>query len=456
MTRIGSLTALIGLFAACSGDPATPDGEALAGTFDRPTAVVLSVPAEGGTGSYFDAATLEPIEGLSTPSLPALGTVWGVHKASGTLVGVSPTRRALAIDLESGRTTEFAREATGGALSPSGTAHAVTAGGNVALLRRRERSTWPVEIDTTDRLFPGPGGRLLAVARTGARVLTVVGTDGTSTTHELPTGPLAVTPTGDLLAVATDTGMGFFDPTGSREPWWVGVRADQAIAIEFSPSGHRLYFTHAGVGVGVVDRFARREVDGLPAPAGGVGLRSDPLGRWVLVRHPRGDSVWVVDAATGRFAGGVAGEWDPAFPTVTPDGILLIEQGADLVAIDPATLTQRARLERGDGLWVPTTYLPRRLPTLTLASQAGGGDTTAGAIYVQVASSQNPAWAADLATSLVRDARLPARVLSPEAPGEGFRVVLGPYTTREEATAIGTRLGRPFWIFTRDRAGTSP
>lgn len=455
LTRIGFLTALTGLLAACSGGPQTPDDEPLAGGFDRPTAVVLSLPSAQGPGSYFDATTLEPIEGLTTPSLPALSAVWGVHQASGTLIGVTQTRHAVAIDLESGRTTDFARNVTGGALSPSGTAHAVTDAGDVVQLRRREQLSWPVKLDTADALFPGPGDRLLSVSRGAARVLTVISADGQRAVHPLPQGAVAVTTTGDLLAVGTDSGIGFFDPTGSREPWWVRIRGRQPLAIAFSPSGHRLYFTHASTGVGVVDRFAREEIDGLPSPGGAVRLRSDPLGRWLILQRPGGDSVAIVDAADGRYLGALVTEWDISFPVITPDGVLVVSQGADLAAIDPATLTERARRERGDGHWVPTTYLPRRLPTVALANQPAGADTAVGAIYVQVASSQNPTWAAGLATSLVRDARLPARVLSPETPGEGYRVVLGPYSTREEATAIGARLGRPFWIFTRER-GAAP
>ena len=44
-------------------------------------------------------------------------------------------------------------------------------------------------------------------------------------------------------------------------------------------------------------------------------------------------------------------------------------------------------------------------------------------------------------------AGLAARVLPPQHPDDGYRVVLGPYATREQAEATGRRLGRPFWIY---------
>lgn len=59
------------------------------------------------------------------------------------------------------------------------------------------------------------------------------------------------------------------------------------------------------------------------------------------------------------------------------------------------------------------------------------------------------AWAEDLAQEL-RAAGLDATVLQPDSIEERYRVVLGPYTSREEAEDNGRRLGRPFWILTRD------
>jgi hypothetical protein len=38
-------------------------------------------------------------------------------------------------------------------------------------------------------------------------------------------------------------------------------------------------------------------------------------------------------------------------------------------------------------------------------------------------------------------------VLEPTGPDEGYRVVLGPYASREEAESAGRKLGRPFFIY---------
>jgi hypothetical protein len=40
-------------------------------------------------------------------------------------------------------------------------------------------------------------------------------------------------------------------------------------------------------------------------------------------------------------------------------------------------------------------------------------------------------------------------------PDDAFRVVIGPYGTRDEAEDAGRKLGMPYWIFTRDQ-GVAP
>ena len=43
---------------------------------------------------------------------------------------------------------------------------------------------------------------------------------------------------------------------------------------------------------------------------------------------------------------------------------------------------------------------------------------------------------------------VPAAVLTPKRSGEVFRVVLGPYGTREQAEETGRKLGMPSFIVT--------
>jgi cell division septation protein DedD len=68
-----------------------------------------------------------------------------------------------------------------------------------------------------------------------------------------------------------------------------------------------------------------------------------------------------------------------------------------------------------------------------------------GTIYLQVSSSQNSDWAQALAKQL-KDGGFPAKVLDPKTSDESYRVVVGPYANREDADAVGKRLGRPYFI----------
>ena len=68
-------------------------------------------------------------------------------------------------------------------------------------------------------------------------------------------------------------------------------------------------------------------------------------------------------------------------------------------------------------------------------------------MYLQVSRSQNPAWAQALAGE-IRDDGLPGRSCSRRKSGdEAYRVVVGPYPSREAAESAGRRLGRPSFIY---------
>ena len=42
---------------------------------------------------------------------------------------------------------------------------------------------------------------------------------------------------------------------------------------------------------------------------------------------------------------------------------------------------------------------------------------------------------------------LPASVIRPKRQDEFYRVVLGPYSSRESADSAGTRLGQPYFLY---------
>jgi len=286
--------------------------------------------------------------------------------------------------------------------------------------------------------------------------------DQPSTSRNIPVGgDVAATRWGDLLAVATDSGVALLDPVGRREPAFVRLE-DHPRAVVFSPSGHRIYVARrTDPGLAVIDRYEREEIDGVPLPTPAATIRLDPLGRWLLARPTVGDSVWVVDLPVKRLTGAVATEWRADLPAVAPDGSLLVRQNGDVVAYRPDSLVATGRVKgAGADFWTLTAWRPRApygsasadaQPGQPAPTGATPADTALppgaeGPLYVQVSTSQNEAWSGEMAQQLSR-AGLAAKVLPPKGPDDGYRVVLGPYPTRAQAEAIGRKLGRPFWIY---------
>jgi len=269
---------------------------------------------------------------------------------------------------------------------------------------------------------------------------------------------VAATRWGDLIAVASDSGVLLMDALGRREPAFVRLE-DHPRALVFSPSGHRIYVARrTEPGLAVIDRYDRAEIDGVALPTPAATIRLDPLGRWLLARPTVGDSAWIVDLPVKRLVGSVATGWRVDLPAIAPDGSLLVRQGDDVAAYRPDSLVVTGRVKGGGtDQWILTGWRPRGSYRSAFAEPsvpsgqpaAGTGDSAAageGLLYVQVSTSQNEAWSSEMAQQLSR-AGLAARVLPPHGPDDGYRVVLGPYPTRAQAEAIGRKLGRPYWIY---------
>jgi hypothetical protein len=284
--------------------------------------------------------------------------------------------------------------------------------------------------------------------------LEFLGSDQAPTSTPLPQGEVASSFIGDQVAVAADTAVILYTPQQKSKPKVIPVDGD-ARAVLFSPSGHRLYVARAAAPLLILDRFEGtrlREIE-LPGPA--KGLRSDLYGSWLLVQPESSDSVWVIDVGTGKYLGATAARWGDDLPAVAPPHTLLVRRGPDVVALDLAEkgFTEVGRVAGGaSDFWLPLAWHPAQEDEVPVAadSAAQADSDSAGAratIYLQVSSSQNPTWASELSEKL-RAAGLPAAVLTPRRSEEAYRVVLGPYATRDEAEETGRKLGMPSFIVT--------
>jgi hypothetical protein len=399
--------------------------------------------------------------------LPAVTRAVGLDPESEILFVMTDTGDVLSLDLETGRVDTVGRGVAVAVLGPDQTLFVVDGKRRVVSLARRVRLAWPQPLGAVPReLFGAADERLVAVfpgdpSRPSTLRLITVAPDQPLAIRVIPSaGDVAATRWGDLVAVASDSGVLLVDPLARREPAFVRL-ADHPRALAFSPSGHRVYVARrTGAGLAVIDRYERAEIDGVALPTPAATVRPDPFGRWLLARPSIGDSVWVVDLPVKTLVGSVATSWDADLPTIAPDGSLVVGQGNDVVAYRPDSVKETGRVAGGNGdLWTFTTWRPRggyraALADARASAPAPGSAVGAaadssgpeGPLYVQVSTSQNEEWSKEMAQQLSR-AGLAARVLPPKGPDDGFRVALGPYATREQAEAIGRKLGRPFWIY---------
>lgn len=416
--------------------------------------VAIRVPAAGGAVRVYRLPSLTEISGAVRGRLSPVDRVLGLDPESESLFLRTEAKEVLVFDLESGRIDTVATGVAQATLGPDGTLFTVDARRRVISLKRRVRFAWPQPLSGVPRdLFGAGDQRIVAVVTQNPPRLITAGADQPAASRAIAlSGDVAATFWGDLIAVASDSGVTILDPLRARDSSFIPI-ADHPRALLFSPAGHRVYVARrSGLGLAVIDRFERREMDGVALPAPAATMRIDPYGRWLLARPATGDTAWVVDLPVKSLKGGVGTAWHVDLPAVAPDGSLLLRQGDDITAVRPDSLQETGRVPGGAAdLWVTTPWLPRGVPVArpapgadVAADSTGGG--TEGPLYVQVSVSQNQAWSTENATQLSR-AGLPARVLPPATPDDGYRVVLGPYATRDQAEAIGRKLGRPFWIY---------
>ena len=423
----------------------------------RTAGVAVRIPTRGGTPRVYRLPDLAEIPNVIHGKLPTVDGVVGLDPESEFLFVMTDKKDLVSLDLGSGRVDTVVHAIAQAALGPDGTLYTVDAKRHVVSVARRVRFAWPQPLGgVPHELFGGTDQRLVAV---DPPKLITAAPDQPPSSRTIPVGgDVAATRWGDLIAVASDSGVLLLDALGRREPAFVRLE-DHPRALVFSPSGHRIYVARrTEPGLAVIDRYEHAEIDGVALPTPAATIRLDPLGRWLLARPTVGDSAWLVDLPVKRLVGSVATAWRVDLPAIGPDGSLLVRQGDDVAAYRPDSLVVTGRVKGGGAdLWTLTGWRPRGSYRSTFADAAGpAGQPATGApadsaageglLYVQVSTSQNEAWSSEMAQQLTR-AGLAARVLPPHGPDDGYRVVLGPYPTRAQAEAIGRKLGRPFWIY---------
>lgn len=425
---------------------------------------LLRFPKGGGPVQAYHPDSLGTPTWVSLAPVPPIRRVLGVDLDERMAWAIDAEANLIAVDLETRTVRKLLPGIRSGVVGPNGSIYLADSAHNLKRVLRRN----PVDFHdplpgAPTALFGAGNDQLIAVVAGPPPHLITTNPEEALHDTVLPEGDVTSTFWGDLVAVAADTAVVLYETGGRRNVTSLRSRR-HARKVAFSPSGHRIYVAEDDDNLTVYDRFTRTEIGGIRLPSPARALRVDASGRWMLVRPIVGDSIRVVDLATNRLAATVVGSWSADLPLVAGASTLVSRVDDGIVALDlrqapPKLMAKLTGME--DDLWLAAAWVPRdrvsaavaaaesatvvQDSALALVEDAAPVEHDSTGVFLQVSTSQNPAWAANLAGT-IKAAGFPSRVLDPRTPDDGYRVVVGPYPTREIAEENGRKLGRPFFI----------
>lgn len=448
--------AILLLAFACSRDKPEPppDLPAIGGQVS-----LLRFPTGGGPLEAYNPDSLNTAT-WSSQALPAVRRALGVNLDERLVWALDAQSNLVGVDLETRLVRKGPAGVKLGSVGPDGALYLADATLHILRMGRREEVKFPDPLPSAPRaLYPTVNNQVVAITSRPARLITA-GADQQAHSEPIPTGDVTSTTWGDLVAIATDSGVTLYETGGQRNQRSLPI--ERAKRVAFSPSGHRLFVSRDDDKIRVFDRFTLTELEPLHLPGVPREFRMDASGRWMMVHREAGDSVWVFDLTTRKQVASVFSEWGSDLPLVAGAGSLLVRQGDDLVRLDlrQATPTETARLKGGgQDYWLAVSWVPpERIPAAIAAAESASvvqdsalvtdvAPTPLDSIvmYLQVSRTQNADWAALLMKQLRADG-FPASVLDPTEPEDGYRVVVGPFAIRETADSVGRAMGRPYFV----------
>lgn len=475
------------LLAACSNERAAPDSTNVQVAENHgPEQLLLRVPRAGGSGRVYRYPHLDSAVWV-VDEVPPVDRVLAFDPDQGTIAFVDAKGFPGRIDLRETDIGKASRAKLTSLTSANGTdIYGVNPKGEVVRLNPTA-ADWHFKPPIAARaVFAQPSGDLIVTANKGAQ--TVVWKvrppdDVIQDSVLLPLSGRAVrTQMGDRIYFTVDSGL-------------VGVKAkdlspvpaiqlpNRIRALAPTPSGDRLYVaTMSDSSLSVVDRYSGTVGTGLTLPAAPLDLRMDPLGRYLLAQFPKSDSAWVIEIGTNRLIGAVPTKWETDLPAITPEGQLATLNGKDVILVDPEKLTPKSTIAgggkdfwyffawdgfkpRAQGLDQPVTFPSDSVRDSTASSTASGTPATntpadstrppavtppsapTTGFMISFAALLSEDKAQQLASTIKVGANT-AHVISTTTAGSPiFRVVLGPFATRDEAERVGRASKRDYWIY---------
>jgi hypothetical protein len=424
---------------------------------------------------------------------PPVSRVLGFDADYGVLAFIDDKGQPRRLDLRGSEVRTASKEKLSALASVNGSEiYGVTEKGDVA--RLTPAGDWSFDPPSPARwVFPQPSGALVIAGNEGRKTslwLIQPTDDEVLETASLPLVSRGVrTQIGDRIYFTVDSGL-------------VGVRTrDLGIvksipmkspvqAVVPTPSGDRLYVAMKDRNeLAVVDRYTEEITETVVLPSPASELRMDPLGQNILARPAsEGDSAWVIGIGSDRVNGTIRTAWRTDLPGFAPGRTIATVRGDDVVFIDANSFADRTTTDGGAadfwyfvtwngfrprpaGLDRPVTFETPDSGANDSTSTAASGDTvpspplrdvgptmvepprppTARGYVVSFAAVLTEQKANETAASISVNGVRPRVVPSQSGSTTIYRVVLGPYSSREEAERIGRDSRRQFWIFEESR-----
>ncbi len=482
-----TLPALALVLAAC-GPADRPDAPAAQATPSAaaprgPDNLVLRIPRGGGDARVFAYPRLDTLV-WRTGNAPAPARILAFDEEAGSIAYVDGKGLPVRVDFRAGGATTVTKSRLSGLSSVDGaTIYGIMSDGTVERHSRSGAWRWKPPV-AARAVFPQADASLLVLGeRAGASIVWRVRPPSTRIVDStvLPRVDRALrTQVGDRLYLASQNQLtGVRTRTMQQTP---SIAFDEPIELlAATPSGDRVFVvTRNGTAVEIVDRYQERIGGSIALGRHPAELRVDALGRYLLARPEGTDSAIVIALGTNRVLGTLATQWRGDLPFVAPDGGVALAQAGDVVITDGETLRPAVRVRGGAAdFWYPfrwTGFRPRAAgldrpveftgppvdstrPPADSAAPAPDSGATAAAPPRDTAARRSAGFTVSFAALLVADkanelarqiqvGNESARVVTSMRDGASiYRVVMGPYATRDEAERVGRESKQSYWIY---------
>jgi len=476
-----------------------------------PDQLVLRFPRSGGAARAFAFPRVDSLIWTADSKSPALTRLLGFDDGAGSVLAVDTKNAVVRIDLRRGDVTRDPASKLSDLASADGSAaFGLGSDGTVTRLTPAGSWTFKPPSPARD-IVPQPDGTLLLLANDSDGTVAWLirpPDDHIIDSVILPRVTRAIrTPAGDRVYFPVDSGL--VGVRGRDLQIVPSIRLPaRPHTVVTSPSGDRIYAAaDSSNALLVIDRYTGKVATTITLPSAPSALRMDPTGRYVLARAAEGDSAFVISVSTDRLVGAIATGWRTDLPAVAPNGWLALIRGKDVVFVDAESFAVRRTVEGGaadDWMFVswngfrprstaldsPVTFeqndsVQRDTSENPFASEVPGTDTVPAADTTQpppqapaprvptMALPRTPAApghpalpdssprgftvqfaalrAQDAANDVLRDTHVTGatpRLVTTSRDGVTiYRVVIGPFATRDEAERVARTSGKSYWVY---------